>query len=454
MPFKKLLIANRGEIAIRIARAAGEAGLATVAIHPADDALSLHVRTADEAHEIPGRGARAYLDIEAVVAAAKASCDAVHPGYGFLSENAASRGACAERASLSSVRRPEALELFGDKSQAQGAGRSDTACRSSPAPTAPTTLEEMHAFFASLSGAPMVIKALAGGGGRGIRVVRKAEEISDAYARCCSEALSAFGNGSVYAERLIAHARHIEIQILGDGTGAVAICGSANARCSAATRSWSRSRRRPALTTGCAADIIDAPGKLARAVNYDNSAPSNSWSMNDRAIRHAFAFIEANPRLQVEHTVTEAVTGVDIVQTQLQLAMGRSLKDAGPGGKSHPAARGFAIQLRVNLETMDADGTTIPSGGTLAAFDPPSGPGLRIDTFGYAGYRTSAALRLAAGQGDRPQPGGRLCHGHPGGTSRAVRIPHRRRDHQYRLPAGAAAARRRAGLKDHHALAG
>src|SRR4051812_46710455 len=203
MSFHKLLIANRGEIAIRISRAAGEAGLATVAIHPADDALSLHVRAADESFEIPGRGARAYLDIAAVIAAAKATnCDALHPGYGFLSENSLLARRCAEEGIVFVGPSPEALDLFGDKIEAkQLAKRCGVPVIEGT--TGPTTLEQTKAFFVSLgAGGAVMIKAVAGGGGRGMRIVDHAAKLEEAYARCQSEAKAAFGNDNVYAERL------------------------------------------------------------------------------------------------------------------------------------------------------------------------------------------------------------------------------------------------------------
>ncbi len=218
----KLLIANRGEIAIRIARAAGESNLATVAVHPADDAASLHVRSADEAHEIPGRGARAYLDIEAIVAAAKtAGCDALHPGYGFLSENAQLARRCAEEGIVFVGPSPAALDLFGDKSKARGLAK-DCGVPVIEGTGGPTGRDEARAFFESLgSGAAVMIKAIAGGGGRGMRVVDDATKLDEAYARCQSEAKAAFGSDAVYVERLIRRARHIEVQIIGDRGGAI-----------------------------------------------------------------------------------------------------------------------------------------------------------------------------------------------------------------------------------------
>ena len=222
MSFHKLLIANRGEIAIRIARAAGDAGLATVAIHSADDAQSLHVRAADAACEIPGRGARAYLDIEAVIAAAKATgCEAVHPGYGFLSENATLARRCIEESIVFVGPSPEALDLFGDKARAKALAK-QCGVPIIEGTSVPTSLEEARAFLESLdAGGAIMIKAIAGGGGRGMRIVDDAGRLEEAYARCQSEAMAAFGSDGVYVERLIRNARHIEVQIICDHYGAI-----------------------------------------------------------------------------------------------------------------------------------------------------------------------------------------------------------------------------------------
>src|SRR6266702_7156690 len=222
MSFKKLLIANRGEIAIRIARGAGETGLATVAIYPADDAASLHIRATDAAHEIPGRGARAYLDIEAVIGAAKATgCDALHPGYGFLSENATLARRCAEDGIVFVGPSPEALDLFGDKAKAKALAKS-CGVPVIDGTGGATTCEEAKAFLATLGpGGAVMIKAIAGGGGRGMRIVDDAAKLEEAYARCQSEAMAAFGSDGVYIERLIRNARHIEVQIICDHYGAI-----------------------------------------------------------------------------------------------------------------------------------------------------------------------------------------------------------------------------------------
>ena len=220
MTFRKLLIANRGEIAIRIARAAGEGGLVTVAIHPADDALSLHVRAADEIHQIPGRGARAYLDIEAVIAAAKATgAMRCIPATAFSARTPCLARRCAEEGIVFVGPSPDALDLFGDKIRAKALARR-CGVPVIEGTGGPTTLDEAQAFFASLgAGGAVMIKAVAGGGGRGMRAVEDAAELAEAYARCQSEAKAAFGNDQVYVERLIRKARHIEVQIIGDHYG-------------------------------------------------------------------------------------------------------------------------------------------------------------------------------------------------------------------------------------------
>ena len=394
MTIKKLLIANRGEIAIRIARAAAELGIVTVAVFPDDDAQSLHVRKTDEARLIPGRGARAYLDIAAVVAAAVATgCDAVHPGYGFLSENGAFARACAAAKLTFVGPNPAALELFGDKTKAKAlAARCGVPLIAGT--SAATSLAEAHAFFASLgSGGAMMIKAIAGGGGRGMRVVDDTAQLDDAYARCQSEALAAFGNGDLYVERLIRDARHIEVQIVGDRHGAVTQIGERECTIQRRHQKLIEVAPSPSLSEKQRNRIVDAAKALASAAAYDNLGTFEFLldAANPDAAT-SFAFIEANPRLQVEHTVTEEVFGVDLVKAQLQIAAGASLADLGLAQGHIAAPRGYAMQLRVNMETMDATGATTPTGGTLTSFDPPSGPGIRVDTFGYAGYRTSAAF--------------------------------------------------------------
>ncbi len=394
MPFRKLLIANRGEIAIRIARAAGEIGIATVAIHPVDDALSLHVRAADEAYEISGRGARAYLDIEAVVTVAKAAgCDALHPGYGFLSENAELARRCKEEGITFVGPSPAALELFGDKVEAKMLAKR-CGVPIIEGTEGPTTRDEVKAFFASLGdNAAVMIKALAGGGGRGMRIVEQASQLDDAYARCQSEAKAAFGSDGVYVERLIRNARHIEVQIIGDRYGGISHLWERECTIQRRNQKLIEVAPSPSLTERMRARIVDAATTLATAAHYDSLGTFEFLVDGETdSGEPTFAFIEANPRLQVEHTVTEEVLGIDLVRAQIEVAAGATLDSLGLAQASVPSPRGYAIQLRINMETMDETGATKPTGGTLAVFDPPSGPGVRIDTFGYSGYKTSAAF--------------------------------------------------------------
>jgi len=384
MPFQNLLIANRGEIAIRIARAAADLEIPTTAIFSSDDERSLHVKAADRAVALGASGAKAYLDIPAIVAAARsAGCDAIHPGYGFLSESAAFARACAQGGIAFVGPAPEALEAFGDKARARA-----LAIRAKvpvlPGTDGPANLTEMAAFFDGLpAGAAMMIKAIAGGGGRGMRVVRKRAELADAFAAASREAEAAFGVAALYGERLIDKARHIEVQVAGDRTGVLAI----------GERDCSLQRRHqkileiapaPGLSDALRARLYDAAVTVAATTRYRTLGTIEFLL---EAGGEDFFFIEANARLQVEHTITEAVTGVDLVQTQIRLAAGETLHAIGL--TTTPPAQGFAIQARVNLETLTADGGATPSGGRLAAYEPPSGPGVRVDGYGYAGYVTN-----------------------------------------------------------------
>ena len=393
MPFHRLLIANRGEIAIRIARAASESGLATVAVHPFDDALSLHVRAADECYEIPGRGVRAYLDIEAVIAAAKATgCDALHPGYGFLSENALLARRCAEEGIIFVGPSPDSLDLFGDKVKAKALARR-CGLPVIEGTTGATTLDEARAFFASPgAGGAVMIKAVAGGGGRGMRIVEDASGLEEAYARCQSEAKAAFGSDQVYLERLIRKARHIEVQIIGDHYGAISHLWERECTIQRRNQKLVEVAPSPSLSDELRSRIIEAAKQLAAAAHYDNLGTFEFLVDGEARKEPAFAFIEANPRLQVEHTVTEEVLGVDLVKSQLAVAAGATLGSLGLTQTAVQAPRGYAMQLRINMEVMDEKGMTKPTGGTLAVFDPPSGPGVRVDTFGYSGYKTRAAF--------------------------------------------------------------
>jgi acetyl/propionyl-CoA carboxylase alpha subunit len=387
MNISKLLIANRGEVAVRIARAAAELDIATVAVYPADDQRALHTRLADQAVALSGVGVAAYLDGEQLIRVARENgCDAVHPGYGFLSESQAFAEQC-EAAGLVFVGpSSEVLGLLGDKARARELAVS---CE---VPVVPgthgvTSLEQAIAFRDSLeSDATVIVKAIAGGGGRGMRIVRPGDDLAEAFKRCQAEAAAAFGNDTLYVERFLPRARHIEVQILGDGSERPVHLWERECSVQRRNQKLIEIAPSPTLSANVRQQLLDAALRLAGQVRYRSLGTFEFLVDVDES---RFAFIEANPRLQVEHTVTEEVTGIDLVQAQLRVAGGAMLADLGLDRDHPPAPRGYAIQLRVNMETMDASGETRPAGGTLATFEPPTGPGVRVDTFGYRGYRTS-----------------------------------------------------------------
>ncbi|MFC5745356.1 acetyl-CoA carboxylase family protein [Actinomadura rugatobispora] len=378
-----LLIANRGEIAIRVARTAAECDIRSVAVYAEDDAASPHRAHADEAVGLTGGGPGAYLDIAQLVdVARRAGCVAVHPGYGFLSESTEFAAEC-ERLGLVFVGpRPRTLALFGDKLAARRLAR-DCGIPVSAGPDEPVTVERAKAFLAELGdGAAILLKSVSGGGGRGIRVVRDESELDEAYVRASAEAGLAFGSGAVYAEELIQRARHIEVQVVGDGTGAVTDLGERE--CSVQRRHQKLIETAPAvaLPEPVRRELGGAARRLAEAVRLRGVATVEFLLRPDGR----FVFLEVNPRLQVEHTVTEEVTGVDLVATQLAIAAGASLGDLGLGPGEAPRVRGRAIQVRVNAEMMSPDGSTRAEGGTLSVYEPPTGPGVRVDGCGLAGY--------------------------------------------------------------------
>ena len=401
---KKLLIANRGEIALRILRAARDLGIATVAIHSRDDADSPHLAMADETVAFDAVGAAAYLDIAAIVGAGvRSGCDAVHPGYGFLSERAEFALAC-ESAGLVFVG-PSAgqLELFGDKSMAlQMARRCGVPVM--PSTRGGATLGEIEAFFdaqvghAGGSGGAaggargaargIVIKAVGGGGGRGMRAVAARAALAEAFARCTSEAKAAFGIDAVYAETLIARARHIEIQVVGDGRNAIAL-GERDCTLQRRFQKLIEVAPSPALSDTLREQITEAALIMAREAGYRSLGTFEFLVDEGPEPLLPFVFIEANPRLQVEHTITEEVSGVDLVAVQLGIAAGRSLRELGLDAADPPRPDGYAIQFRINAESLDAQGLARPASGRLERFDLPSGPGVRVDTHGRAGYAPS-----------------------------------------------------------------
>lgn len=385
MNINKILIANRGEIAIRIARAAAAMEIPSVAIYSADDAASLHTSHTNEAVEIPGHGAQAYLAIEAIIAAAKSTgANALHPGYGFLSESAALAQRCAEENIIFIGPRPSTLAMLGDKAAARAFAQR---CNVPVVPGSPAALSlaEAEQFAASLDETtPVVIKAVSGGGGRGMRLLSPGDDIAAAFNACAREAEAAFGDARLYAEQFIEHARHIEVQILGDGSGNVVHLWERECSLQRRHQKLIEIAPSPTLPKGLRKRLLQAAQHMAEQLQYAGLGtfefllPHNS---------DTFYFMEANPRLQVEHTITEEITGVDLVQAQIAVFAGQSLAELGLG--EAPRTQGYAVQCRVNMETMNASGEVQPSGGTISAFAPPTGPGVRVDTFGYSGYTSN-----------------------------------------------------------------
>lgn len=383
----KVLIANRGEIAIRIARTAAELGITTVMVNPLDDVASAHTGAGDIARQLPQEGVAAYLDQKALLdIAAAEGCGLIHPGYGFLSENASFARACAERGIVFVGPAPETLDLFGDKSAARALAER-CAVPTLPGSRGAVTLDEARAFL-ERHGA-MMLKALAGGGGRGMRVVEQAEDLDEAFVRAGSEARNAFGDGRLYAEALMPRARHVEVQIVGDGSGA-------------ATHLWDREcslqRQRQKLVEiapaigippQIRATILDAALFLARATRYRGIGTFEFLVDADGGAALPFVFIEANPRIQVEHTVTEEVTGIDLVAVQFALAGGATLDSLGLDDASGRSPQAVAMQLRINMETIDANGQARPAGGVISRYEMPTGRGVRVDDYGRSGFSPS-----------------------------------------------------------------
>ena len=386
-PFRKVLIANRGEIAIRIARAASDLGMPTVGLYSTDDAAAPHWQRADVAVALQKAGPAAYLDIEAVIdAALQAQCDAIHPGYGFLAENATFARRCNEAGLTFIGPRPDVLERLGDKANAR---RLAAECGVPVAQglSEPVSLEQAQAFMNALGpDAQIMIKAIAGGGGRGMRSVASVDALAAAYRSAQSEAEAAFGNGDLYVEQLISPARHIEVQIIGDTAGNIAHLHERECSLQRRHQKLIEFAPSPFISMELRGRITQAAATLAKAAGVHTLCTMEFLV----GPGDTFFFMEANPRLQVEHTITEAVTGVDLVQTQFWLASGRSLDDLGLSQERVPSPHGLAVQLRVNMEHIDADGRAMPATGAIRAFDAPGGPGVRVDTGARSGWAPSA----------------------------------------------------------------
>lgn len=375
---KKLLIANRGEIAVRIIRAAQDLGIATVAVYSAADAEALHVQLADEAVNIgPPAAKKSYLNIEAIIAAAlEKGCDSIHPGYGFLAENAGFSDAVTAAGVTFVGPSGEAIRLMGDKVSAR------TAAAAAGVPVVPGSTGRVDGIEAGrqvldATGFPVMIKAAAGGGGRGIRIANSLAEFEQAFPQAQAEALAAFGDGGLYMEKVIGKARHIEVQVLADGKQAIHCY---ERECSLQRRRqkvWEEAPSR-ALSTSLREELCASAVALAKAVGY-SGAGTVEYLYDDEADR--FYFIEMNTRIQVEHPVTEAITGIDLVAEMLRIAGGEPLRIA----QEHVTVKGHAIEVRLNAEDPAKDFAPFP--GTIGDLRIPGGPGVRFDSMLYNGYQ-------------------------------------------------------------------
>jgi acetyl-CoA carboxylase, biotin carboxylase subunit len=373
--FKKILIANRGEIALRIICACKELGIRSVAIYSEADRNSLPVRFADEAICIgPPQLSQSYLNIPAVISAAEiANADAIHPGYGLLSENANFAEVC-ETSGLKFIGPPpEVIRLMGEKEKAREAVKQH-GVPILPGSEGVIASEEEAKEWGRQVGYPVIIKASAGGGGRGMRIVRSEEELPALYRQAQSEAAAAFGNGDLYMEKYVEHPRHIEFQVLADEHGNVVSLGERE--CSIQRRHQKLLEESPSLqvTAELRKEIGDILSKTLAAVGYHNAGTIEFLMDQDKRLY----FIEMNTRIQVEHPVTEMVTDVDLVKSQIMIAYGAKLNDVLQGPIVH---RGHAIECRINAEHPEK---FTPSAGKITAFHPPGGTGVRLDTAAYA----------------------------------------------------------------------
>jgi acetyl-CoA carboxylase biotin carboxylase subunit len=395
---KKLLIANRGEIAVRVIRACREQGIATVAVFSDADREALHVLMADEAYPIGAAPAvESYLAIDKLVATGRrAGADAVHPGYGFLAENARFAEACAEAGLTFVGPPPAAIRAMGDKTAARKIAR-DLKVPMVPGTLEPIGSDDEARTRAREIGFPVMLKAAMGGGGKGMRLVRQEAELADALRAARSEAGAAFGDTAVYLERAVSEPRHVEIQVLADGHGTIVHLGE---------RECSIQRRHQKLVEESPSPVVDAPlrarlgeaaCRVARAAGYVNAGTVEFLLDADRN----FYFLEMNTRLQVEHPVTEMVTGIDLVREQLRIAAGEPLGYA----QQDVRWRGWAIECRINAE--DPFSGWIPSPGTITGLRGATGPWVRDDSGAYEGYTVprwydTLVAKLIVWADDRP----------------------------------------------------
>jgi acetyl-CoA carboxylase biotin carboxylase subunit len=394
--FARVLIANRGEIAVRVIRALRELGIESVAVYSTADEEALHVRLADRAVCIgPPAATKSYLDIPSVIAAARTTrCEAVHPGYGFLSENPAFVRACSDHDLVFIGPDADVMERMGDKVRAKAE------LRAAGVPVVPGTegaaaLPEARAVAGEL-GYPVVVKSAGGGGGKGMRLVHSDSELERAYGTAAAEALAAFGNGRLYVEKALVPARHVEVQVLADAHGGVLTLGERECSIQRRHQKLVEESPSPALTPATREAMEEAAERACRAIGYLNAGTFEFLLAPDGT----FHFIELNARLQVEHPVSEAVTGVDIVREQLRIAAGLPLARTGRAPRS-----GHAIEFRLNAE--DPARGFAPAPGTIERFRPPLGPGVRVDTHVEPGtvvppYYDSLLAKLIVWDDTRP----------------------------------------------------
>ncbi|HJS73629.1 MAG TPA: acetyl-CoA carboxylase biotin carboxylase subunit [Vicinamibacteria bacterium] len=396
--FRKVLIANRGEIACRIARGLRDSGIASVAVYSEADRDGLHVRLADEAYLIgPAASSESYLSMAAILDAAKKSgAEAVHPGYGFLAENASFAEACRERGLVFVGPPPSAVALMGDKARA----RAVAVAAGVPvvAGTLPLDSLDEATREADRIGYPLLVKATAGGGGKGMRRVSAAPELSSAFEQARSEAQSSFGDPSVYLEKYVERPRHVEIQVLGDRFGSMVHLFERECSIQRRHQKLIEEAPSPFLDEDLRARMGEAAVSLASSAGYENAGTVEFLVDAKRS----FYFLEMNARLQVEHPVTELVTGLDLVQLQLAIASGSPL----PFSQSDLTRRGWAMEFRITAE--DPFQNFMPTAGTLSVFRPPEGPGIRNDAGVFQGQRVTPhydplIAKLIVGAGNRAQ---------------------------------------------------
>ncbi|HEX9942894.1 MAG TPA: acetyl-CoA carboxylase biotin carboxylase subunit [Thermoanaerobaculia bacterium] len=401
--FKKILIANRGEIALRIIQACKELGIQTVAVYSTADRDSLHVTYADEDVCIgPPPSKASYLNISSILSAAEITgADAIHPGYGFLAENAHFAEVLAECKMAWIGPRPEVIRLMGDKAKARQTAQA-AGVPVLPGSREPLEDAEQAARLAAEVGYPVILKAAAGGGGRGMRIVHAEGDLAGQFSTAREEAEKAFGDGSVYLEKYLMEPRHIEFQVFGDHHGTVIHLGERECSIQRRHQKLIEESPSPALTPELRAEMGEAAVRLCEAVGYENAGTIEFLLDSDGR----FYFMEMNTRIQVEHPVTEMVTGIDLVKLQVQVAAGERLQI--PSGLK---PRGHAIECRVNAENPD---TFAPSPGPLKTFHLPGGPGTRVDTHGYEDYvippyYDSLVAKLIVHDRNRAQAIARMC---------------------------------------------